>query len=362
MRCLIVHDYLDNIGGGEKLMLALAQGIGADLATLDLNADLLDEMGYGNVNAFSIGSTVKTPPLKQISASMKHGLADYESDYDAFILSGNWAHYAAKKHHPNLWYCHTPVRAFYTDRQMMRKRMGPLKAIPYELWATFHSVFDKRSVKNVDEIVANSQNTRGRVKATYGRDASVIYPGIDTKRYRFRQTGDYWLSVNRIYPEKRVDLQAEAFRMMPDERLVVVGGTLAGDHSIAYERRLRRDAPQNVEYRGRVTEDELVELYASCKGFICTAADEDFGMTPVEAMASGKPVVATREGGYLESVVEGETGAFAAAKDEDLAEAVKKVSSDPQGYRSACERRAAEFDTKVFVKKMRAKLRQVCRI
>jgi glycosyltransferase involved in cell wall biosynthesis len=162
-----------------------------------------------------------------------------------------------------------------------------------------------------------------------------------------------------MYPEKRVDLQVEAFRRMPGERLVVVGGTLAGDHSAEYVRKLMAGTPSNVEYRGRVSEEELVELYGRCKAFICTAVDEDFGMTPVEAMASGKPVVATREGGYLESVVEGETGVFVDANVTDIVRAVREVGGNPERYRRACEKQAVRFDIKVFVENMRGELERI---
>ncbi|MFH1055768.1 MAG: glycosyltransferase [Candidatus Altiarchaeota archaeon] len=352
MKALILHDYLDNIGGGEKLMLALAREVGADFATLDYDSRVVDDMDLTGVNVINLGSTPKLPPLKQIAASMKYSLCDLRRDYDFFIFSGNWAHYAARTHHPNLWYCHTPVRAFYTDYENMALRMGWQSTL-FRLWVTVHRRLDGRSVRNVDKILVNSKNTQGRVKRYYGRDCEVVYPGIDTKRFGYKESGDFWLSVNRLYPEKRVDLQADAFRMMPDERLVVVGGNLAGDHSNKYVAKLLRNKPANVEYRGRVPEDEVIDLYSRCKGFICTALDEDFGMTPVEAMASGKPVVATREGGYLETVVDGVTGVFVNANALDIKAAVREVGGDPGRYRRACEKRALLFDFKVFVECMK---------
>ena len=103
--------------------------------------------------------------------------------------------------------------------------------------------------------------------------------------------------MNRIYPEKRIDLQFEVFRKLPEERLVIIGGYAEGDHAAKYYEKLIKNIPSNVEMRGAVTEEELIDLYARCKGLICTALDEDFGLTPVEAMASGKPVVAVNEGG-----------------------------------------------------------------
>jgi glycosyltransferase involved in cell wall biosynthesis len=159
--------------------------------------------------------------------------------------------------------------------------------------------------------------------------------------------------VNRIYPEKRISLQFEVFRELPEERLVVVGGYAEGDHSSGYYKKLARDIPENVEMRGAVVEAELIDLYARCKGLICTAVGEDFGLTPVEAMASGKPVVAVNEGGFQETIVHGKTGMLVRADGDELKRAVKEVASGPERYKDACMERAKEFDTQVFLERIR---------
>ena len=105
-----------------------------------------------------------------------------------------------------------------------------------------------------------------------------------------------------------------------------------------------------------MSEDELCELYAGCKGFITTAQDEDFGLTPVEAMASGKPVVAVMEGGYLETVIPGETGLLVRPEVAEIMEAVKKVSEDSDKYRHACQKRAKGFDSAIFLDKIRSEI------
>ncbi len=357
MEAVVLHDYLSNIGGGEKLMLSLARALDADFATLDLNRDVVEDVGYGDVKFIDLGSTVKKPPLKQLHASLKYRLA--KLDYDAYMFSGNWSHYAAVNSHPNIWYCHTPVRAFYIDWENIRDGMNPVQRLIYDVWVAFHSRWDRKSVKHVDKIIANSNNTRDRIKRVYGRESTVVYPGVDTGRFKYLGDGGYWLSVNRIYPEKRIRLQVNAFERMPDRKLVIVGGSLAGDHSSRHASELLDNLPPNVEYRGRVSEDELAELYGRCTGFICTAVDEDFGMTPVEAMAAGKPVVATREGGYLETVVDGETGVLAEAEPMSLKAAVEEISDNPDSYRRACERRSRDFDTSVFIQSMKGQLEDI---
>lgn len=217
----------------------------------------------------------------------------------------------------------------------------------FRAWVAYSRRLDQRSVGRVDTIVTISENARQRICACYGRDAEVIYPPVDVSRYRFKEYGDFWLSVNRLYPEKRIELQIEAFRSMPDERLVIVGGYAAGDHAGRYAARLMENLPENVEIRGEVSEEELIDLYAQCRGHVCTALDEDFGLTPIEAMAAGKPVVAVNEGGFCETVT-AETGMLVDAEPGKVASAVRAVSADPERYREGCLARAARFDVLRF--------------
>ena len=204
-------------------------------------------------------------------------------------------------------------------------------------------------MKNLEGIVAISSNVQRRILEFHGRQSEIIYPPVDVNRFRFQGYGDFWLSVNRIYPEKRIDLQFDVFRELPEEKLVIVGGYAEGDHAANYYNKLVKNIPDNVEIRGTISEDELIDLYARCKGLICTAKDEDFGLTPVEAMASGKPVVAVNEGGFLETVINGRTGLLVEANKDELVRAVKEISVEPRRYKENCVARAREFDTSVFL-------------
>jgi glycosyltransferase involved in cell wall biosynthesis len=357
MKVAIFHDFFGSIGGGEKLVLTLAKALDADVITTDIDSESIKKMGFDDVSIVSLGETIKLPPLKQIMATIKFARCDVSKDYDFFIFSGNWAHYAARKHGPNLWYCHTPVRAFYDKREYtigLQKTF--LNRSLARLWIKVHSYFDKRSVKSIDRIVANSKNTQRRIKKYHSRDSVVIYPPIPVFGFKFSENGDFWLSVSRLYPEKRIGLQIGAFRRLPTEKLKIVGGYSEGDHAAKNLPGLLKDLPDNVEIIGSVSEDELKGLYSDCRGFITTAMDEDFGMTPVEAMASGKPVVAVREGGYLETVIDGETGKFVEADVDEIVNAVREISKDPQKYKEACIERAKKFDVSMFVEIMKKEI------
>lgn len=353
MKLAIFHDYIGAIGGGEKLVLTLARGLGADVITTDVDADSVRKMGFVDVKIISIGETIKMPPLKQISASLRFVLCDFSKDYDFFIFSGNWAHFAAKKHKPNLYYCHTPVRAFYDLYDVFWKRQSFFSSILFKIWAGVHRRLYEYYLTHVNRIVANSTNTQRRIEKYLNRASKVIYPPIDVSSFRSDKYGDFWLSVNRLYPEKRVELQIEAFRQLPEERILIVGGYAEADHASAYANVALKNLPDNVELLGNVTEDELVELYADCRGFITTAVNEDFGMAPVEAMASGKPVVGMREGGCLETVIDGSTGILVNPDVSEIVNAINIISKEPYRFKDRCIEQSRRFDTTIFLDQMK---------
>jgi glycosyltransferase involved in cell wall biosynthesis len=353
MRIAIFHDYFGAIGGGEKLVLMLAERLKADIISTDFDKESISKMGFDPSKMISLGTTFKTPPLKQMHASLLFAKCDFSNDYDFFIFSGNWAHFAARKHQPNLYYCHTPTRAFYDLYDVFLQRQSALTRFPFMLWAGSHKRASEHYLPHVCSIVTNSENTRQRIRKYFGREAEVIYPPADTSMFRCMEYGDFWLSVNRLYPEKRVEMQIEAFRKMPEEKLIIVGGYSKGDHAERYARNITRDLPRNVTLAGEFPQSELLDLYSRCKGLVCTALDEDFGMTPIEAMASGKPVVAVNEGGFRESVVDGQTGVLVDSDVPDIIAGIRYVSGKPDTYRDACIARASMFDIILFEQKLR---------
>jgi glycosyltransferase involved in cell wall biosynthesis len=216
---------------------------------------------------------------------------------------------------------------------------------------TEHS--DKEAVTHLQRIIANSENVRLRIKKYYNRDSTVIYPPAQNAKEIFsEENSDYWLSVNRITPEKRIDIQINCFKEIKNERLVIVGGYENNSQDLAIS--LFKDCPSNISYLGNVDGDTLSRLYANCKGLITTALDEDFGMTAIEAMSYGKPVIAPNEGGYKESVVQGETGILINDIDSaKLRSTIYKLSGilkdSPRQYIDKCLSRASEFSEEKFL-------------
>ena len=352
MKIAIFHDYMSTIGGGEKLVLTLAKAFNADVITTNFNPLVPEKLGI-KVNVIDLGKLVDKHPIKQIHASSRFALCNFLKIYDYFILSGNWTHYAAKKHHPNLLYCHTPVRVFYDLKNEMLASLKPLRKSIAKVWIEAHTRSDLKSIKDIDMIVANSQNVKARVKKYYERDAEVVHPPVNISKHSFKEIGDFWLSVNRIYPEKRIEFQLDIFKQLPNEKLKIVGGLGAGDHAVQYAKTLET-TQKNVEFLGEISEPELNDLYSRCKGLIATAIDEDFGMTPIEAMASGKVVLATNEGGYRETVKQNSTGWLLPVDANEFAKLVSQLDKNTlESKKQDCINRAKEFDEKIFIDKIK---------
>ncbi|MSU60678.1 MAG: glycosyltransferase [Candidatus Staskawiczbacteria bacterium] len=218
---------------------------------------------------------------------------------------------------------------------------------------------DKDAVSSIGAIVVNSKNVQTKIKEIYGIDATIIHPPVDTNALHASDgDGDYWLSVNRLTPEKRVHLQVKTFETIPD-KLIIVGGY--DNCHTSYVSKLKKRTSSNVVFLGNVGEDDLKSLYANCKGLIATSHDEDFGMNALEAMASGKPVIAPNEGGYKETVISGTTGILINNINEyELIKAIRQMrailKANPHYYEAACRRRAQEFDVSIFMRKIREEI------
>lgn len=349
VRIAIFHDYFGTIGGGEKVVIAMAKALDADIITTDTDAVRKID---SSVRVISLGKTIKYPGFKQISAMLKFYFSDFSQSYDLFIFSGNWAHYAAHQHHPNIWYCNTPVRAFYDLHESFSKRLTPVVRPFFRLWVMIHKPVDIQSIKNIDCILANSKNVQSRISRYFHRDSELLYPPINVSNYSCKEFGNYWISVNRVYPEKQIELQIETFRQMPNQHLIIIGGFAQGDHASRYAKTIFRNLPTNVTFLGEISEEKLLDHYSRCKALLCTAHDEDFGLTPLEAMASGKPVVTINQGGFKETVT-AETGVLVDPEIDSIIKGIELINQDPRRYKEACICRAQEFDIAVFEKNVK---------
>lgn len=360
MKTAIFHNFLDNIGGAERVGLVLARELQADIYTTNIDENKIKKMGFEDIlpRIKSIGRIPVNAPFRQQLALVKFRLLDLKNKYDFYIIDGDWALSGALNNKPNLWYVHSPIREIWDLYKYTRQNTVPwfLRWI-FDVWVFYNRYLNKKYIKEVGVLVCNSNNTKNRIKKFLGKNAIVINPPIKTSNFYFEKSGDYWLSVNRLINHKRIDLQLKAFSKLPSERLIIVGSYEKSRHFLQYAEYCEKIRPKNVTIKSWVDQNELANLYASCKGFITTSHDEDFGMNAVEAMASGKPVIAPNEGGYKETIINGKTGILIDDIDENkLEEAVEKlnieVDEDPFKFKNACQERAKKFDIKIFIEKM----------
>ncbi|MAZ18296.1 MAG: glycosyl transferase family 1 [Ahrensia sp.] len=356
----VFHDYFAIRGGGERLVLTLAEALDAEIVCGYRTADTFDAAMFpASLRDLNLPQSLRRPGLRPLALSARFARERSRAAQGKLrIFSGVAAPLAApKRAHGacNIFYCHTPPRFLFDQRAHFVDALPAaqrLAAIP--LLAAYERAY-RHAIARMDVIVANSENTRARIRQYLDRDSIVVHPPCDTERFIWRGQKDYFLSTARLAPLKRVDRIVTAFRDMPDKNLVVV----SGGSELPALRRLAAGA-RNIDIRGWVAEDELHALIGNAIATIYLAEDEDFGMSPVESMAAGKPVIGVSEGGLLETVIPEETGILvpAGAAVADLADAVGRLTpARALAMRSACEARAAHFSREKFIDAMKAVIR-----
>lgn len=357
---------MDNIGGAEIVVLALAQELEADIYTTNYSLEKIQKMGFdtSKIKIYSIGKIPLNAPFRQQMALARFRHLNLKNKYDLYIIAGDWALSGAVNNKPNLWYVHSPIREIWDFYERIRNLLTAWYKRPiYDAWVKYNRYLNKKHIKHAQKIICNSKNTQKRLKKFLNRDSIVINPPIETKKFKNKKTQDYWLSVNRLFVHKRVDIQTKAFENLPNENLIIVGSYEKARYFTKHANYIKKTKPTNVKILSFVDQEELLELYSHCKGFITSAKDEDFGMTPIEAMACGKPVIAPNEGGYKESIINNKTGILINDITPDkLAKAIKKMSEElkikPNKYKKACLKQAKKFSTENFIKKIKREIKK----
>lgn len=313
MRIAFVHDWLVVSGGAEKVTREILKCYDADVFAL---VDFLDDTD----RAFILhGKKAKTSFIQQLPFAQHH-FRNYLplfpaaidrldlSNYD-LILSASYAVAKGVRTRPDqvhVCYMHTPMRYAWVNESGYLKDHGLVrgpKAFLARKTLEYLRKWDLKSNPSIDRFIANSANVAQRVKGLYQRDADILLPPVDTELFTLG-TGPrtHYIAANRMVPYKRVDRMVEAFRRCPQRKLIVCGeGPERGNWEA--------EAPDNVRFLGHVEQAEFIGLLQGAKALI-TAADEDLGLTPLEAQACGTATIALRKGGYLETVSDGMNGVF----------------------------------------------------
>jgi len=323
MRIALVHDYLREFGGAERVLKVLTEMYPeAPIYTAFSVIDSTAQKEFKNLRVFEsflapllkIGKLYS--PLRFLIPWIWGGFD--LSKYDLVIASSGWYVTRGFKVGPKtkvIVYCHTPPRWLYGfETSVEFTKYWPVKLYS-KIVGYFMRKYDFRVAQPIKYWVANSKNVAERVKKYYSKDAIVIYPPVDVAKINAasRQPSavsreqKYFLVVSRLVGAKGIEAVVETFSdpSMSGYKLKIVGGA----HGMsAVSRRLSATRNANIEILGRVSDGQLYKLYAGAVALICLAKEEDFGMTPVEAMAAGTPVIAYNGGGYKESVIDGKTG------------------------------------------------------
>lgn len=351
MNVVLAHDYLTQRGGAERVLLSLQRAFpSAPIYTSLYDPDgTFSEFARADVRPLVLNRLKKLRRSHRLAlpllAPAFQGLR-IEADV-AICSSSGWAHGACVSG-KKIVYCHSPARWLYqSDRYLAEHRIAT-RLITRALSAPLVR-WDKRAARSADVYLANSRSIRDRIWRLYGLQAEVIPPppavdpcgpSVPTQCV----APGFFLCIARLLPYKNVSEVVRAFSRVPDLRLVVVGTGPQEDH-------LRRIAGTNTHFTGAVTDSELRWLYSRCRATVA-ASYEDFGLTPLEAATFGKPTAALRFGGYLDTIVEGQTGLFFDhPHPEQIAQSVRQLASSP--WDAACIRQhAAGFDEKTFVRRI----------
>lgn len=314
MKVALVHDYLREYGGAERVLEVLHE----IFPDAPVYTAYYYPKGLGvHANKFK-GWNIRPSWLQSIPFANKlispfriFAPMIFESfDLNGFdvIISSCSIYFSkaviTKPDSLHVSYIHTPPRYLYGYATSFNYKKWFITKVVGELLNHFLRIYDFETSQRPDILVANSKNVAKRIKKFYRREAVVIYPPVDVEEIKIKNATknlrDYHLVVSRLVRGKGVDIIIEACTKLNLPLKVVGIGPILDE--------LKKLAGKKVDFMGQVPDDALISLYVGAKALIVAAEDEDFGITPVEAMAAGTPVIAPRSGGYLETVLDGKTG------------------------------------------------------
>lgn len=355
MKLALVHDWLRVNAGSEKVV-----------------AEILDTYENEDVTLYTLFNHLEESALfrdlkhRRVRVSPLHYLPGITRNYRyllpllpmfirSFKLRGydliiSSSHAVAKgfrrdKSIPHICYCHTPMRYAWDLYEDYSADSHSIKSFLYKLIVRYIRNWDFRSADNVDFFLANSENVRQRIRNNYNREAEVLYPPVCVDEFRLseKKREAFYLCVGRFVPYKKIDVIIQAFRHLPDQKLILIG-----DGYGAKKISKLLNGMDNVQWLGYKNDKELIEYMQRAKACIF-AAKEDFGIMCVEVQACGTPVLALNEGGYKETVIDNVTGYLFNEQTEDsIIQTIQKFEERPLTNHKAIRENAERFSADVF--------------
>ncbi|MFH1232502.1 MAG: glycosyltransferase [Patescibacteria group bacterium] len=354
MKVALIHDHLAQDGGAERVLKVLAEMFpDAPIYTL-----LYDQK---NIDKYYSNRHIESSIIQRLPGGVKFyqwympfmpmaveffDLSKYDviiSDTSSFakgvITTSDTLH---------ICYCHTPTRYLWSDTHQYINELKYNKFFKkiISLVLNYIRMWDRLAADRVDKYIANSNFIAGRIQKYYRQSSTVIYPPVETDNFKISDVGDYFLIGGRLASYKRIDIVIEAFKKI-NKKLKIFGDGVDLE-------RLKKiaDKNENIEFLGRVSDEIKADLYSHCLAFI-NPQEEDFGITVVEAMASGRPVIAYQSGGALETVKAGITGEFFS---QQTVESLSKILVDFDSSKfdpKVIKQHAEQFSVKMFTEKIK---------
>ena len=367
LRVAIVHHWFITHGGGERVFDTIAN----IFPTADVFSLFFDKQKFAPALQKHKVTTSFLDKIPVARKAHRHLLPFYPlavemldlSGYDLVITSdsGPMKGVLTDPQSTHICYCHSPMRYLWDGHASYQRSLSPLTQTIFGVASHYVRNWDYSAAQRVDHFLANSHYVAARIRKYYRRDSTVIHPPIDTSQsYLAGKHENYYLAVGRLVPYKRTDILIGACSKL-GRKLVIVGDG-------PERKRLERESPRNVEFPGELDDSELRDAYARCRALLF-AADEDFGMVPLEAQSYGRPVIAFGKGGSLETVrgsytpIRQQNGTkenpitglfFREQTVDSLAEAIVSFESSEEIFLPhQIQSYARTFDTSVFIERIR---------
>lgn len=353
-KTIILHDHFLYSWWGERLVTLLANWLDADIATWFFNPDSLDPKTLWFKNKFI---TLSEPLMKQWLRHFKMMYifatqTKFLDEYDTVILSWNCLDAVRNiKKAKKIYYCHTPPRYLFDKYEHYLAQKTWIKRILFQIIVPF---LRKRYINNlskVDKIVVNSKHVQERLKSFTGFDSEVVYPPVDTSKFIPWESKWYYLSYARLTDIKRVDLIARAFIKMPNKKLII--NYNPSDPYLSVIQEIIKWYDNITLFRAW---DNIEKLVSECIATIYIPKDEDFGMSPVESMSAGKPIIWVSEWGLKESIIDWKTWILLNPDFtiDDICKAAEELTEDRcKQMKEDCIKRAKDFELNIFIDKMK---------
>lgn len=352
MKVAIVHYWLVGMRGGEKVLECLCELYpDADIFTLVADRDKLSPI--------LLKHRITTSFLQKIGGRrfyqkmlplMPQALESFDlSGYDLILSSeaGPAKGIIPPPDSVHICYCHSPMRYIWDLYPQYYHKSGWLARLAMRLTSSWLRAWDVTTSARVDHFIANSAFVAKRIEKFYRREATVIHPPVDVSRFELSDAPeDYYLCAGQITPYKRIDIAIEACTRL-NKRLVVIGSGATKD--------MKRQAGPTITFLDKIDDQAMARHFRNCRALLFPGV-EDFGIVPLEVMASGRPVLAYRRGGAVETVVDGETGLFFEEQTaESLMDALTRFEAQIDGFDPAAMRRHAQgWNREIFKERLQA--------